>query len=177
VKAATAEEIDINEILQAATRDTGSISQILGSINPAFAIVPAGLRALRDAVGIADNVLGVFTPETEDDIAARIIREERKAARENTTTRTEDLETITADLLRLDPASRAKRLAALDKDTRARVEPRLRRAAMTPNERALAAMSLAQRKAAVEKILYALPEPSRQPFLDRLEEIGINLPD
>jgi len=177
VKAASAEEIDLSEILAAATRDAGSISQILGTYTPAFAIIPAGLRAVRDAVGIGSNVIGAFTPESEEEIASRIIREERKASRKETTGTTEDLEAITADLLRLDPAARAKRLAALDKDTRARVEPRLRRAAMSPNERALSSMSLAQRKAAVEKILEALPEARRQPFIDRLEEIGINLPD
>lgn len=175
-KAATADDIDVNEILAAATRDAGNLALLLGPVNPSFAIVPAGLRAVRDIVGIGGNLADVFLPESAEEKAERIIREEKATYKETSTTKRENTDDLLKELMKLDPATREKRLSKLDKDTRRKLLPRIKRAQMTPAERGLAGMPLAPRKQAIDRILKELPAEDRQPYLDRLEKLGIATP-
>lgn len=176
IRAMEQEDVDLNEILIAATRDAANISQLLAIITPAPAIIPAGLRAVRDVVGIGSNVLGAFSGDTPEDIAARIVREEKEADRKPAENRKQTLDTLAKELAAMPAAQREKRLRQLDADTRTAITSRLRKADMTPSERSLASLPAAARAKAIARILAELPEEDRKPYLDRLESIGL-IPD
>jgi hypothetical protein len=176
ITAMSGEDVDLTEILAAATRDAGSISQLLAIVSPATAIVPAGLRAVRDVVGIGSNVIGAFSGDTPEDIAARIVREEKEADKKPAENRKQTLDTLAKELAAMPAAQREKRLRQLDKDTRTAITSRLRKADMTPSERSLASLPAAARAKAIARILAELPEEDRKPYLDRLESIGL-IPD
>ena len=176
INAMSGEDVDLTEILAAATRDAASISQLLAIVSPATAIVPAGLRAVRDVVGIGSNVLGAFSGDTPEDIAARIVREEKEADKKPAENRKQTLDTLAKELAAMPAAQREKRLRQLDADTRTAITSRLRKADMTPSERSLASLPAAARAKAIARILAELPEEDRKPYLDRLESIGL-IPD
>ena len=173
ITAMSGEDVDLTEILAAATRDAGSISQLLAIVSPATAIVPAGLRAVRDVVGIGSNVIGAFSGDTPEDIAARIVREEKEADKKPAENRKQTLDTLAKELAAMPAAQREKRLRQLDKDTRTAISSRLRKADMTPSERSLASLPAAARAKAIARILAELPEEDRKPYLDRLVSIGL----
>jgi hypothetical protein len=176
-KAMTAEDISVPEILAAATRDAAGIAQLLGVVSPKLAIVPAVLRGGRDIAGMGKNLYDAFTPEHPDDIAATIIREEKDAAKIPAEQKKQDIAEIEARLAALPENQRKKELRKLDKETRAAITGRLRRAEMSPNEKALAGLPLAARRKAVDRILERMEEEDRKEFLDRLDDLHINLPD
>lgn len=167
------EDVDLNEILIAATRDAGSISQLLAVISPATAIVPAGLRAVRDVVGIGSNVIGAFSGDTPEDIAARIVREEKEADKKPAENRKQQLDTLAKEISAMPSTQREKRLRQLDKDTRTSITSRLRKADMTPSERSLASLPAAARAKAITRILAELPEQERKPYMERMETLGL----
>jgi hypothetical protein len=173
INAMSGEDVDLTEILAAATRDAGSISQLLAIVSPATAIVPAGLRAVRDVVGIGSNVIGAFSGDTPEDIAARIVREEKEADKKPAENRKQTLDTLAKELAAMPAAQREKRLRQLDADTRTAITSRLRKADMTPSERSLASLPAAARAKAIARILAELPEEDRKPYQDRLESIGL----
>jgi hypothetical protein len=172
----TAEDVDMLEIITAATADSSAIAQLLAIITPAVAIVPAILRPIRDVVGIGSNVLGAFSGDTPEDIAARIVREEKEADKKPAENRKQTLDTLAKELAAMPAAQREKRLRQLDADTRTAITSRLRKADMTPSERSLASLPAAARAKAIARILAELPEEDRKPYLDRLESIGL-IPD
>jgi proteasome lid subunit RPN8/RPN11 len=156
-----------------AHRAAAAAAQVGGAFNPNLAIIPAFMRIVRDATGLAGNIGDVMFDESEEEVQRRIIREEKAATREKSTDRTAELDSLAEALAKLSPDKRDARLKALDKETRARVLPRVRKASMTPEERSLSTMSLASREKAIARILESLPENRRQSFQDRIKDIGL----
>jgi hypothetical protein len=99
--------------------------------------------------------------------------EEKKAGGKVTKERTAQVKTLAQELEKMPAEGRERRLAELDRDTRAAVESRLRRRELSETERGLAALPVARRAAALRRILDGMEEPKREPFLDRLRTVGI----
>lgn len=156
--------LDLTDLLAAAQRDTAAIATLAGAFDSRAAILPALLRAARDAGGMVENAIGLAY-ESDNAKIQRILEEAKEqttTTREKRTTTTDDLE---AQLVKLSPEARETRLAAIAKTDRAQatsLRNRLRNRTLTPEERTLDKLPAESRAATIAKILAAIDDPVRR---------------
>lgn len=168
-----AEDVSIQDILTAAQQTTAAIALAAGAFDPRAAILPAGVRLVRDAYGIGSNIVGMFLEDTPDDTALEIIRPIAEAQASTRSGRSEEIAAMAKTLAKLPPAARADTLQELDSTTRAAVMRRLRAASMTSSEAALSRLTVENRALAIEQITATLPPSERETYLARLRSLGL----
>jgi orotate phosphoribosyltransferase len=169
----TDDHLSINDILTKAQQLTAAIALAAGGFDPRAAIVPALIRAARDAQGAAGNAWGAVTPESADDKALSIAKEFQKTEKTERDGKAEANATLAKELLKLPATERAAKLGKLDKDTRGAVTRKLKAASMTPAEAALARLPKDARTAAIEKITAGMEAAAKADYLDRLKALGL----
>lgn len=167
------EHLSINDILTKGNQVTAAMALAVGAFDPRAAIVPALLRAARDAQGALGNAWDAVTPESADDKALTIAKEFQKTEKTERDGKAEALAVMVKDLQKLPATERAAKLAKLDKETRGAVTRKLRAANMTPAEAALAKLPKDARAAAIEKITTGMEAPAKADYLDRLKSLGL----
>lgn len=163
----------INDYLTTAQQVTSAAAQVAGAFDPRAAALPAVVRLIRDAQGLAANAYDALTGDTPDDAALAIVRTFQEADKKARDGNAEASKALAKELLAATPTDRAARLAKLPPKERSAMKQKLRAAEMTASETALSNLSAEARIAAVEKILATLPESQRQAYRDRLASLGL----
>jgi hypothetical protein len=168
------DELDVAAVLSAIQRDTAAIAQLAGAIDPRAAIVPAAIRAVRDAAGLLANAGELVFGESPEDQARKIIDAERKTDTTTRSTRSEEIAKLVKELQPLTPEARAARIRPLDKELAKAVELKLRKNSMTASERALSTLGKDARARAIDKITAGMDDVSKSTYLARIKTLGID---
>ena len=172
----TVQNWNVNDWLTSAQQFSSSAATVGGVFDPRVAVVPAVLRGVRDAQGLAMNAYHLATPETPERKAMKIIQEIKSTAKPELETKAEERKKITKQILAMPADQRAQAinsLARTDRESALAVIRKIKFNQMTLSEQALSRLPKAERIAAIDKLASTMTPEQKTTFINRLQTIGI----